>query len=245
MSKTKQESSDAILEIAEMNDRLGDWVANNPAIVVSVIVAVLLIAGALGGMRAYQQNQAEAAFSELNELRASLLEALGGSPGDVELPEPANPELARETRSGYAQRFQSFAEDHAGSAAAGLAQLEAGDLLQVNGELAAAETAWETARDTLGSGSSLAALVELRLARTHEDAGRWQEAAEAYGRAGAVDDFPLRQQSLAQSARAYQHAEMPDKAREMAAAVDLEDSSLRLPEHLDAVLGELSTPISE
>ena len=170
---------------------------------------------------------------------------MGASQGALEVPELANPEAARAIREEYLERFRGVAEQHPGSAAAALAMLEVGRLLEDQGESEETISVWQEAAQSQPGGSSLRAILQQRIGQLHEDQGRWAEAAEAHEAAGQITEFPLRYWALADAARCYARAEQPERALALLEQVDAEAPDLQLPPHMRVLLMELrATPAS-
>jgi predicted negative regulator of RcsB-dependent stress response len=215
------------------------WVAHHRAGVGSAVGLLLLAAAGWGLYEHATAQRATEASAALARLEAEYRLAMGAAPNDMEVPEPANPETARQVRQEHAQRLWEVAQDHSGTAAAVVAGLEAGNRLDEAGDPDAAFNAWEEARRQAPRGSVLRGLVAVRLARAYEQVGRFEEAAGAFEEASEIDDFPLRHYALADAARCYANAGDRGRATALAFRLDAEAPKLNLPEHVRARLQEL------
>jgi tetratricopeptide (TPR) repeat protein len=232
--------TDTLGEIQSLADRLSDWVAANRALAIAVTAGILFAAAAVGGYLSWSARQANRAASAVSALRDEFLVAMGGSPGDLQAPEPANPETARGVRQEFANRFLELAKEQAGTSAALEARLQAGALVAELGEPDSALEIWQQGLAEAERGSALRGLLLGRIARAHERAGRLGEAAEAHERAAALTDFPLRHLALADAARCWAEAGDADRAVRDYERLRSEAPDLQLPAHLEARLRELT-----
>lgn len=226
-------------ELESTGDRITDWVIENPRTVLGVGALILVAAAGYAFAHARTESNREEASAALGEAQAEFRQAMGASLDDVIVPEPANPETARQVREEYAERFAEIAASHAGTAGGAIAGLEAGNLEEALGQTDEAVATWQESARQIGSDNPLSALIELRVAAAHEAAGRWLEAGEAFERAADVKSFPLRQTARAEAARCY--AEAGEDTRALAAydRVKREDPDAFLPEHVESRMAEL------
>jgi len=238
----RQEPSQAdqtLQEIEEGFDRLAAFVVRNRVALAAGVVAVLVVALGADLLRSHRERSNEAGAQALAEVRNEYLLAMGAQPGDLLVAEPANPEVGRKARETFVQRFETVGKEHAGTSAAALALLEAGNL---HGELGAphlARDAWQAGLDSAGSGTALEALLRERVARADEDAGEWASAAAGYERAGRIQTYPGRWQALASAARCRLEAGEPDAAVALLAELEAANVLDRVPAHAVARLREL------
>jgi tetratricopeptide (TPR) repeat protein len=226
-------------EIESTGDHLTEWIISNPTPILAGIAAIVVLAAGYGVVTSNQEGDLEAATEALGAAQADYRRAMGASPDDVVVAEPANPETALRVREEYLARFDEVASEYPGTAGAALAGLEAGLLEQALGKDEAAVETWREAAADLGPGSTLTALIELRVAEAHENDGRWVDAGEAFERAADVESFPLRLTARAEAARCYAEGGDVDRALATYARVKSEDPEVFLPEHLDFRLREL------
>ena len=226
-------------EIQSTGDRLTEWIVSNPTPILVGIAAIVVLAAGYALITSTQAGDLEAATEALGSTQADYRRAMGASPDDVVVAEPANPETARRVREEYLVRFGEVASEYPGTAGAALAGLEAGLLEQALGKEEAALATWQEAAGGLGPDQTLTALIELRVAAAHESDGRWVEAGEAFERAANVESFPLRLTARAEAARCYAEAGDVDRALAAYARVKGEDPEVFLPEHLESQLREL------
>jgi tetratricopeptide (TPR) repeat protein len=239
VSPKPQEATGAIEEIEGIAERAATWVGEHLALVAAALVVVL--AGA-AGVATYVSSQARAertASDALDIVHSAYLRAMGASPGDLDVPELANPTAAKQIREEYATKYGEIADDYAGTVAGVLARLEQGNLSEAGGDLEGSIQIW---RDTLAglSGSrKLEAIVHQRIGQAYEDVDQWLSAAEAHEAAAQIESYPLRYWAMADAARCFAQAGERDRARSLAARLDLEAPSLRLPDHVRTMLREL------
>jgi len=232
-------ADETLHEIEEGFDRLARWASEHRIGLAAAALAILGMALALDLYRGWNEQSTEAAAAALAETRSAFMAAMGAQPGDVEIPEPANPEVAHRTRREYVERFEAVAEAHPGTPAAAVAYLEAGNLHEPLGAPHLALEAWRAGLEAAPEGSALQALLLQRLARSLEDEGAWTEAAEAHERAGRIEDFPGRWLAMADAARARAEAGQPDAALALFAEIEAAGAVDRIPAYVAARLREL------
>jgi hypothetical protein len=237
--KREHEQSHVIEEIESIAERGARWIRDHLLLAIAALLVVLGTAAAIGALASYQAREAEAASDAFDRVRAEYMQAMGADPDALTVPELANPDAAAAIRSEFVEQFRAIAEAHAGTVAAALARLEAGNLSAAGGETDTAIEIWRGAIDDLGGNPKLRAIFEQRIGQAHEDEARWLEAAEAYADAGAVKSYPLRHWALAEAARCLQQAGEIERARELALRLDTDAPELMLPQHLSAMLAEL------
>jgi tetratricopeptide (TPR) repeat protein len=229
-----RQATETLHEIESGLERAAHWAATHPVAVLVTLGALLAGAAGIGGFRAWSASREAGASAAVAATQADYLKAMGAAPGALEVPEPANAEAAAATRREFAARFREAAEQHAGTAAAVTAWLQAGDLLEDVGQredgLAAARAAVEAAPN----GSTLQA----QLAAGLEAAGDPAAAAAEYLQAGRTPDFPGRILALGNAARAFADAGQDELALEVFASLDAEEAR-QLPPHVAARLAEL------
>lgn len=232
------ERTDTLDELLTLGDRIAHWVQEHATLTIVVVVSVLVGAAATGGYISYSQHREEEASAAVSAVRSEFVQAMGGSPGAAEIPEPANPETARSVRLEFAERFLEVAREHGGTTAAALAALEAGDLLIEAGETERALEVWQEAAPGPGEAEVRGALLG-RIAAAHEAAGRFAEAAQAHAKAGALRDYPLRDLEQARAAWAWLQAGETEEALATYRALRDRAPDFEIPEHLAAPLREL------
>jgi len=235
-------SPDPIDELNTRMDRFAGWVAAHRAQAAGLAGLVLMAAAGYGAYQAITSRAELAAAEELSRIDIEFRQAMGSDVSSSEVVEPANPELGRRAREAAAESLQSVAEEHSGTVAAVLAHLKAGNRLDELGEPEQALEEWRAARSAAPSGTALRGLVLVRVARAHEQAERFQEAAVVYEEASSIEDYPLRYFAMADAARSFASAGQLDRAIELAARVDDEAPDVRLPDHVRSRLRELQPP---
>jgi hypothetical protein len=224
-------------EIQHFGDRVVEAVSNTPRPVILVLTAIVLAAATYGGLNQYRGSRTSEAVAALEEVRTSYLEAMGGGPGSVQVPEPANPETARSVRNEYAGRYEQVASDHAGTASASLALLEAGQLRRELGDIEAAQETWR--RAAAAADGWLRAMAYERVAQADEEAGRFGAAAAAYTQAADISGYPRRYQAMAKAARCWADAGDASQAVALYKRIQAESPETRLAPHVSARLREL------
>lgn len=229
MSRRKDEARQAaetLEEIESVFDRAAGWATENPGRFLGGLGLILAVAGGIGVVDYVQKREALAASEAVAQVRSTYEAAMGAQPGALEIPEPANPEIARGAREEAVARYLEVAEEHAGSAPAVMALLDAAKIQQKLGETQTALETYARAVEMAPDGT-VEALALARHGLALEEAGSYAEAAEAYERATEIE-HPLRWQRLADAARA--RAAAGDRERAVAHFDRLE---MEAPETLD------------
>ena len=235
----KKAPTDTLEELESLGERLVAWIGNNPVLVLTVAGAILLAAAGLGGWRTWQGYRADRAATALSELRSKYVAAMGGTPNDVKIPEPANPETARSVRTDYVERFLEVARAHRGTASAALARLEASEIyVQLGNPDRALEVLQEGASELPGD-SPITGILDARIGALQEDAGRFEDAARSYEAAADVPGNPLRAEALGDAARCWADAGKGDRAVALYAKLQSDPGEHRLAPHVEARLREL------
>jgi tetratricopeptide (TPR) repeat protein len=235
--KSRSDPGDALEQLQTFSDYASHWIATNPTIIVGVLGVVLVLAASYGGWRAWSGSRNDAASAALAEARTAYLESMGRSPGAgaVEL---ANPEIAQRVRIESIERYLQVSDEHQGTPAAAVAQLEAADLLLEDGDLEAARELWVAALDSGDASAALRGMLLERVAGVDEREERWLDAARGYEEAGDIASYPPRHLALAAAARCYLHAGEPRRAMELVDRVEREAPDVPLPPHLKARVEE-------
>ncbi len=226
-------------EIESTGDRVAEWISENPKLILGVVLAIALVAGGYSLIASSEETAREEASAALGTVQADYWKAMGASPDDVEVSDPANPETGRRVREEYIGRFGDVVTEHPGTAGAALAGLEIGLIEQALGRSDEALATWLETAKTLRPGDAIGALIELRIAAAHEADGLWVEAGEAFERAADVESFPLRHTARADAARCYAEGGEVDRALTAFDQAKAGDPDGLLPEHLSARLLEL------
>lgn len=234
-----ESAGETLDQIESRGDQIVEWVSTNPMLVMGTALALLVVAGAWGLTRSSMESSRNESAAALSRIQGDYRVAMGATPGTVEIPEPANPETARTVRTEYLEKYLEMAGDYEGSVAAALALLEAGRIQRALGEGDGAIETFERAVGQLDEASPVRALLQASIGATHEAAGRWSQAAEAYEAAASVANYPLRYEALADASRSYAHAGNDAKAIEIYAAIESEAPDYRIPPYLEARIGEL------
>jgi tetratricopeptide (TPR) repeat protein len=236
---SQKQAADPIDGLNAQVDHLAGWVAHHRHVALGAAAVVLLAAAGWGVWETLATRRELRASAALSRAQAEFRQAMGATPGALEVTEPANPELATRARRDSAASLLAVGEENPRTRAGVVARLLAGNRLWELGESQPALDAWEAARRAAPSGSPLRALVLLRLAEAHEAQGRFAEAAAAFEEAAGIEDYPLRYAALGEAARCF--AEAGDAARAVALfdRIEAEAPETILAEHLRARLREL------
>jgi tetratricopeptide (TPR) repeat protein len=230
---------DVIEELESGAEHLAQWIADHRVAVAAAVAAALLIAGAWSGWQSWVGRRESLASNALSDVRSEYLRAMGAAPGDLEVPEPANPEAARSIRQDYAGRFQAVAEKHKGTVAGAMAWMDVAELRDAAGDSELSEQAWKQALAQAPHNPVLEGLLRQRTAQVQEDHGNWAEAAAAHEAAGNLEKFPLRYWALLDAARCFDSAGNSARALELYHRVQQEAPDLPVPAHLRTRFREL------
>ncbi len=236
--KTSNPTAETLRELEASGDRLAQWAADNAALILGAIAAVLVIAAGVGFWLQHRSNERDAAANALAFATSEYRQAMGADPIAGPIPEPANAELAVRTRREFAERFAAVAREHDGTTAGAIAWLEAGAIQEDLDQLEDAAASFAAARDAAPEGA-VGALASRRLAGLAEQRGDMAAAAEAYERAAAVDRYPLRASALADAARCWAAAGESDAALEVFQRLESEFPDELVVPQVEALLAEL------
>lgn len=234
-----QAPADTLEELQSLGERLVQWVGANPVPVLGVAALVLLLAAGIGGYRAYAASRSERASAALSATRAEFATAMGAKASDTDIPEPANPETARQARTEFADRYVALAADWRGTPTADLALLEAGGLFEALGNRDRALEVWTQALSSTAATSPARGVLNARIAVAQEERGDFEAAARSYEAAAAVPGYPLRGDALASAARAWIEANKPSEALAAADRLAAEMPEYQMPPYVSAAVLEL------
>ena len=235
----KNAPTDTFEQLESLSERIVRWISDNPLLIIGTAAVILVTAASIGGIRAWRASAADAASSEVSQVRSEYVVAMGGSALDLEAPEPANPETARQIRTEYVERFVRIVEEHAGTPAQAIAALDAS---QLYGELGAADRAREIVEQAvadLPASSPIRAVAQRRIAVLYEADGNFEAAARAHAAAAEAPGYPLRFDALADAARCWDEAGNEAEALAAFARIQGEAPEFELAPHLEARLAEL------
>lgn len=240
-SKPRQESAaETLEEIQSRGDEISQWISENPTPILLAGGAILLIAAIWGIAGSGISSSRLEASAQIASLKNEFRVAMGGSYGGVsDVPEPANPEAARETREEYVERFQALAEEHAGDEIGSHALVQVGNLQAELGDLDAALATFEQALEPYGSNDTMRGILLARIALLHERNADLEAAAAAHLEASTITRYPLRYHALLNAARTQAEAGQIDEAIANFDRVAAEAPDLMIPEHTQAMLLEL------
>lgn len=226
-------------QLQSFGDRLAHWVATHPIPVLAVAGAILLAAAGWGGWQAWSASRVDAASAELAKVRTGFVAAMGGQPGDVDVPEPANPETARTVRTDYLQRFLDLARSQSGTTSGALAALEASELYEALGTPDKALEILQEAAPKLPAANPTLGILQTRIGAALEADGSFEAAAQAYESAAAVAGYPLHLEALGAAARTWAEAGKREQALAAYQRLRTESPEYRLAPWVDARLKEL------
>ena len=235
----KHEPADTLEELESVGERLAQWVGANPAIVLGIAGAILLGAASFGGYRAFSHAQADKASTSLAKLHGEFVAAMGGKANEVEIPEPANPETAKATRTEYADKYIAVAKEWSGTPTAALSLLEAGELFAKLGNPDRALEVSLQASEQAPADSPIRAVIASRIGHLQEEKGDFEAAAKSHEAAAAVPGFPLHTDALAQAARCWAEAGKPEQALALYQRLKSDSPDLKLAPHIEARLQEI------
>jgi tetratricopeptide (TPR) repeat protein len=238
-SRHPDSAAETLDAIESWGDRAASWISENPTPILGTVVAVLVLAGLIGLTRDTLDASAEESATALARVQHDYRVAMGGTPGSIEIPEPANPETARRIRTEAIADYEAVAAEHAGTSAGALALLEAGKLQQQLDDNAAALASFQAGLDSVDADDTIRAFLLARMASVHEVEGRYAEAADAYERAAEVPGYALRFDALADAARCHALAGQADRALALEERLRAEAPDARIPPYLEARLAEL------
>lgn len=235
----KTEAGRTLDEMQHAGDRLAEWLDRNAVIVLGAVLTLLALVGVAIFISSRRDSAEERAADALADVRAEYRTAMGASPDDLTVPEPANPETARRVRTEYVTRFAELAREHAGTTAAAFARLEEGTLQQQLGERDEALETWTEGKEALAADDPVRAFFLRRIGAMHEAEGDWAAAARAYEEASGIQGYPLRYAALADAARCW--AEAGDDAKAIAAfeRIESEAPDFRVPPYVASRIREL------
>jgi tetratricopeptide (TPR) repeat protein len=236
----KESASTALDEIEERSGDLAEWIGDNPLPIVGTAGVILAIAAAYTLTTSGIDSAKQEASASLAVVSSEYRAAMGGDYyGSLVVPEPANPEIARNTRLDYVARFQSLAAEHAGSEMGSLALVNAGSLQADVDDLKGALASFQQALEPYGGNQAMRGIILERIAAIHEQLGDLPAAAAAHLEASEITSYPLRYFALLNAARSQAEAGEADAAIVSFDRVLQESPDLLIPEHTQAMLLEL------
>lgn len=239
MARKQPMAAETLEDIQGAADRLAEWIQKHLILVAVAVGAVLLAVAAVSLWISYRSGQEEEASTALATTRNAYLEAMGASPGALEVPELANREAAERIRSEYAGRFAEIAEAHPGTVSGALARLEVGEMKAASGDAAGALAIFEQAVAEAPASEALRGMLLQRSAQALEALERWAEAADRHEQAAGLADYPVRGWALADAARCAAQAGDRERALALYERVEADFPDVRLPDYQRAQLREL------
>ena len=245
--KRKNESAPAdetLHEIESVFDRVANWISGNPLTFLGSVAGLLLLAAAVGFTNLHSERQAEQAAAAVSELQCDYFRSSGSAAGVFAETTPANPEVAKQLKDEYLEKFLAAADEYSGSVAGIQALLEAAS---IKAELEGPSEAMELLRKAkaAASGSDLASLASMRIAGALELTDDPEGAAREYEEAANSETFPGRLQALVEAARCYADAGDDQRAVALFARLESEAPEFAMPPHVRSQLQALSDePVS-
>lgn len=236
--KESNPTAEALREIEASGDRFADWASHHAALILGIIAGVLVLAAGIGLYTQFSASARDAASDALAAATSEYRQAMGADPVGGPIAEPANPEVARRTRTEYAARFEAIGKEHSGTTAGAIALLESGSLYAQLGESDEAAARFVAARDD-SRGTAIEALASMRLASLAEERGDLGAAAKAFETASRVSAYPLRGAALAEAARCWALEGDSDSALTAYQRLEGEFPDQLLAPHISAMLDEL------
>lgn len=239
--KPGKDSAAATLDDLEVRSSdLAEWISENPLPILIVAGAILAIAAAYTvastGVDTARHEASDAIAMVKSEYRA----AMGGSYyGSLEVPEPANAEIARTTRLEYVERFKELAGEHEGSEMGSYALVQAGSLQEELDDFDGALASLQRALVPYDESQAMRGIILERIAAIHERLGDLSAAAAAHMEASEITSYPLRYFALLNAARSQAEAGESDAAIVSFERVTNESPDLQIPQHTQAMLMEL------
>lgn len=170
-----------------------EWLEANVRLVLIVLVGAVVVGGASAAAYEWSKRQGLLAQIAFDRVEQRFYEAMGSDPRALFITEPANEERAERAREEALAGFEAVIAEHTGSFPAEASRIRAAEIEIGLGRLDAAEARLDRAAEELAPDSLLRA-VALRLrGYALEELGRFDEAAEAYERGGAVAAYPARE----------------------------------------------------
>jgi tetratricopeptide (TPR) repeat protein len=236
----KESASTALDEIESRSGDLAEWISANPLPILAVAGAILAIAAIYTLGSSGIDSAKHEASTAIAVAKGEYRNAMGGSySGTLDVPEPANPEIARSTRLEYIERFQGLAAEQAGSEMGSYAWVQAGSLQVDQGDLEGALESFQQALEPYDKREAMRGIILERIAVIHEQLGDLPSAAAAHLEASEITSYPLRYFALLNAARNQAEAGQTDAAIVSFERVTKESPDLLIPEHTQAMLMEL------
>ncbi len=239
-SVAKQRHTPDMIEGFESGaERLAGWIGENAFLAGGMLLVVLAIAGGWGAFNSHQKSREAKASLALEQVRGLYLRDMGAGPGDIELPELANPATADRIREEYVEKFQAVADQHRGSVAGTLALFEVAEILDALGREEQIRAVWESALDASAGNDRLTGLLLQRIGESYERRGSWSEAAASHQAAAGLEAYPLRDWALLDAARCLVAEGRTREGLTLYRRVQQESPELPVPDHLRLQFREL------
>jgi len=212
---TPRQHSDTDTRLEGFEARLQDafaW-ANDHGREIMVGIAVLLVAGAVGaGVYEWRRQHQEAAQTELAAIDARFATAMGSSPTDVFIAEPANAEQAKKAREAGLAELDAFIAKYPNTALAALAGVRAAELEVDLGQLDAADARLAKIADSLDPADAHRAIALRLRGYVLDQKGQTLAAGEVYEAAAKIESYAARAAIWVSAGDCYARAGEPVRA---------------------------------
>ena len=173
---------------------------------------LLVIGGIVAGVFEWRRRGIEAAETELAQIDTSFANAMGASPGEYFVPEPANSEQATKAREAAVAELDAFIAKHGSSQISAIAGIKAAELEVDLGKLDAADPRLQKIADSLAADDPRRAIALRLRGYTLDQRNQPLQAGETYEAAAKVTGYPPRALAWIEAGDAYSRAKAPDRA---------------------------------
>jgi predicted negative regulator of RcsB-dependent stress response len=210
-----RQHSDTEARLQGFEARLQDafaW-ANEHGREIMVGLGLTLLVGAIGaGVAEWRKRATAEAETELGRIEARFSTAMGASPGEYFVPEPANADQAKKAREDSLAELDEFIAKHSGTEIAAIAGVKAAELEVDLGRLDAADARLAKVAESLGAKDPRRSIALRLRGYTLDQKGDPLAAAEAYEAAAKVEAYPPRALVWISAGDAYARANAPERA---------------------------------
>lgn len=167
-----------------------DWAGEHPREVLAVIGAIVLGGALIAGVYEWQQRSRDSAARALEQIEQQFAGSMGADPRVALVPEPGDPEQARQSRERALTELVAFIEDRGSSRAAEFATVRAAEMEADLGRFEEAQWRLEELVDDLDPSDPIRAVALRLLGYVLEEQQLDLEAGEAYAAAAAIESYP-------------------------------------------------------
>ena len=212
---TPRPHSDTSPRLEGFEARLQDafhWANDHAREIVVGAGIVLLVGGIASGIYEWRRRAVEGAETELAAIELRYERAMGSSPGEVFISEPANAEQATQAREAALKELDAFAASHGSTGIGAIAGIKAAELEVDLGKLDAADARLAKLADSLDANDARRAIALRLRAYTLDQRGQALAAGETYEAGAKVEGYPPRALLWISAGDAYARAGAPDRA---------------------------------